>query len=76
MIIKIEVNNCTDCPYYHERYEFGEYTSCCTHEGADATGPDGIGCEAAYQHVGQNRLPEKGISYLCPFRKEAQDEEQ
>lgn len=76
MLIQIEVENCTDCPYYHERYEFGEYTSCCLHEDADKTGPDGIGCEAAYNHVGQDRLPDEGISYQCPFKKKKNVEEE
>lgn len=68
MLIQIEVENCTDCPYYHGRYEFGKYTSYCKHKDADKTGPDGIGCEAAYNHVGHDRLPNKGISYQCPFK--------
>jgi len=69
MLIQIEVENCTDCPYFDKRYEFGEYTSYCSHEEAAKTGPEGIGSEAAYNHVGQDRLPSKGISYLCPFKK-------
>ena len=67
MIIQIEVENCSDCPYLGHWHEFGHSSTYCTHEDAD-TGIDGIGYNSAYQH-NNDRLPEAGISYLCPFRR-------
>ena len=66
MTVMIEVNKCSDCPYYYNRYEFGVYTNCCTHKEASKE----INEESAYNNVGNNRLPTDKISYKCPIKKE------
>lgn len=65
MQIIFNVNKCSECPYYKERYEFGEYTAYCGHKDAN----DDINSNGAYLHVGANRIPKDSISWQCPIKR-------
>lgn len=65
MKITIEIDNCHECPFYNERYEFGEYTNFCGHSKAN----NHINLAHAYLNVGNNALPNEGISCWCPYKK-------
>lgn len=64
MEIKLEIKKCPECPFYGNRYEFMKWTSYCKHEKA----PKEIDYEAAYNNVGNDRLPKDTISGRCPLK--------
>ena len=64
MQIVFNVNNCSECPHYKERYEFGEWTAYCGHKDAN----DDINSYGAYLHVGEDRIPKHSIIWQCPMK--------
>lgn len=64
MKVTKEVTKCSECPYFGDRYECGEWTSYCNHPNASKY----INFDHAYLHIGSDGVPRDKISGFCPIK--------